>query len=128
MGGSAMSVADYVSVFSAIIIGIAVADLAASFHRLMRNRAVIRWDWLALALVALVLLNLVSAWWASSLWYRGIKDMTIASYLPDLAMLLILFLAAATILPDGVPAERPGPSCLLFFDRFLFLDPLDDIG
>jgi len=100
-----MSVADYVSVFSAIIIGIAVADLAASFHRLMRHRSLIRWDWLVFAVAALVLLNLVSAWWASSLWYRGIKDMTIAGYLPDLAMLLILFLASAAILPDAVPEE-----------------------
>jgi hypothetical protein len=31
-GGDAMSVANYVSVFSAIIIGMAVADLATSFH------------------------------------------------------------------------------------------------
>ena len=44
-----MSVANYVSVFSAIIIGLAVADLATSFHKLMRNRDRVRWDWLIFA-------------------------------------------------------------------------------
>ena len=32
--------------------------------------------------------------------------MSIAAYLPDLAILLTLFLAAASIRPDDVPAER----------------------
>lgn len=98
-------VANYISVFSAIIIGLAVADLAASFHKLMRNRDRVRWDWLIFAVVLLVLVNLISAWWVTLLWYGEIKDMTIAAYLPDLAMLLVLFLASAAILPDEVPAE-----------------------
>ena len=100
-----MSVADYVSVFSAIVIGIAVADLAASFHKLMRNRDRVRWDQLIFAAALQVLLNLIAAWWVTLLWYGGIKDLKIASYLPDLAMLLILFLAAAAVLPDEVPAD-----------------------
>jgi hypothetical protein len=98
-------VADYVSVFNAIIIGLAVADLAMSFHKLMRHRERVRWDWLILAVVLLVLLNLVSVWWVTLLWYGGAKDMSIAAYLPDLAILLILFLASAAILPDDIPAE-----------------------
>jgi len=100
-----MSVANYVSVFSAIIIGIAVADLATSFHKLLRNRDRVRWDWLIFAAALQVLLNLVAVWWVTFLWYGGLNDMKIAAYLPDLAILLILFLAAAAILPDEVPAE-----------------------
>lgn len=98
-------VADYISVFSAIIIGLAVADLAISFHKLMRHRARVHWDWLIFAVALLVLLNLVAVWWVTLLWYGGIKDMNIATYLPDLAILLILFLASAAILPDEIPAE-----------------------
>lgn len=98
-------VADYISVFSAIIIGLAVADLAISLHKLMRHRARVRWDWLIFAVALLVLLNLVAVWWVTLLWYGGIKDMNIATYLPDLAILLILFLASAAILPDEIPAE-----------------------
>lgn len=100
-----MSVANYVSVFSAIIIGIAVADLATSFHKLLRDRDRVRWDWLVFAVVLQVLLNLVAVWWVTLLWYGGLKDMKIAAYLPDLGILLTLFLAAASILPDEVPAE-----------------------
>lgn len=100
-----MMIVDYISVFSAIIIGLAVADLATSFHKLMRHGERVRWDWLIIAVVLLVLLNLVAVWWVTLLWYGEIKDMSIAAYLPDLAILLILFLAAAAILPDEVPAE-----------------------
>ena len=34
--------AGYISVFSAVVIGLAVADLATSFHRLMRHRQRVR--------------------------------------------------------------------------------------
>lgn len=98
-------VADYISVFSAIILGLAVADLATSFHKLMRRRAQVRWDWLIFAVALMVLLNLVAVWWVTLLWYGGLKNMSISGYLPDLAILLVLFLATAAILPDEVPAE-----------------------
>ena len=98
-------IANYISVFSAIVIGLAVADLAMSFHRLMRHRQRVRWDWLIFAAALLVLLNLVAVWWVTLLWYGGVKDLKIAAYLPDLAILLVLFLATAAILPDEVPAE-----------------------
>lgn len=98
-------IADYISVFSAIVLGLALADLTTSFHKLMRHRQRVRWDWLIFAAALLVLLNLVAFWWVTLLWYGGVKDMSIAAYLPDLAMLLVLFLTAAAILPDQVPAE-----------------------
>ena len=98
-------IASYISVFSAIVIGLAVADLAMSFHKLMRHRERVRWDWLIFAAALLVLLNLVAVWWVTLLWYGGVRDMTIAAYLPDLAILLLLFLTTAAILPDEVPAE-----------------------
>ena len=98
-------VADYISVFSAIVIGLAVAELATSFHKLMRHRQRVRWDWIIFAAALLVLLNLVAVWWVTLLWYGDVKNMKIAAYLPDLAILLVLFLATAAILPDEVPAE-----------------------
>jgi len=41
----------------AVLIGLAVADVATSFHRLMRNRTKVKWDPLALvaALYSLLL-------------------------------------------------------------------------
>src|SRR6476646_248089 len=103
-----MSVANYVSVFSAIIIGVAVADVATSFTKRLRARGRVRWDLLVFAVVLQLLLNLVAVWWVTLIWYGGLKDMKIAAYLPDLAILLTLFLAAASILPDEVPAEGLG--------------------
>lgn len=100
-----MSVGEYLSVFAAIIIGLAVTDMAASFHRLMRARERVQWDWISLVLALMLLLEILAHWWASFRWYRGTTEIAIAGFLPDLAMFLLLFLAAAAVLPDEVPQE-----------------------
>lgn len=99
-----MSIAEYVSVFLAIIVGLAVADLATSFHRLMRARTRVRWDWMSLALAVVMLLETVLFWWGAFQWYRGATAITIGTFLPDLVLFLLLFLAVAAVLPDEVPA------------------------
>ena len=41
-----MSVSEYVMVFNPIIVGLAVADVLFSFHRLLRARARVKWFWM----------------------------------------------------------------------------------
>jgi hypothetical protein len=100
-----MSIAEYVSVFVAIILGLAVADLATSFHRLMRARERVAWDWISLALASVMLMETVLFWWGSFYWYRAQGEVSIGMFLPDLVLFLLLFLAVAAVLPDEVPAE-----------------------
>jgi hypothetical protein len=100
-----MSVAEYLSVFLAIIVGLAIADLATSFHKLMRARARVEWDWISLALSLVMLLEIVLFWWSSFHWYRTAAEMSIGKFLPDLALFIVLFLAVAAVLPDEVPAS-----------------------
>ena len=100
-----MSVIEYVSVFVSIVLGLAVAELATSFHRLMTARVRVRWHWMSLALALFMLLNIVAVWWASYLWYDGKTGLRIVEFLPDLAMFLLTYLIAAAVLPDEVPAE-----------------------
>ena len=100
-----MSLAEYISVFLAIVAGLAVTDLAISFHKLLRARKRVDWDWVSLALAFVMLLEVVLFWWGSYQWYRTATNLSIGGFLPDLALFLTLFLAVAAVLPDEVPAE-----------------------
>jgi hypothetical protein len=100
-----MSIGEHVSVFVGIVVGLAVADLAVSLHRLLVPRGPVKWDWLAPGLALLMMLNLVGIWWGTYSWYMRVEHFSIRAFLPDIVMLMLNFLAAAAALPDEVPAE-----------------------
>lgn len=100
-----MSVAEFVLVFVAIVIGIAVSDLLMSVHKLLRAAKRVKWDWLALSFAALMLFATVLFWWFSYRWYQDATSATIAAFLPKLLFLSIAFLMIAACLPDEVPPE-----------------------
>lgn len=83
-----------------VVIGLAVADVAASFHRLMRQRGEIRWDNLTLTVAFYTLCVAVYMWF--DLW--GVRHFATTRqfpfYLALIAQFFVLFLAAAASLPD----------------------------
>jgi hypothetical protein len=95
---------EYATGLFAVLIGLAVVDLATSFHRLLRSSTRVRWDPLAL-MAALYALCLVVAMWFD-LWGVRHFDATrgFFFYLSFIAEFLVLFLVAAASLPDQ-PAE-----------------------
>lgn len=98
-----MSVVEFILGFAGIIIGLGVADLLVSFHRLLRAADRVKWDWLALSFAALMLFTSVCFWWFSYSWYSASSTVTIASFLPKMAFLCLTFLQMAAALPDEVP-------------------------
>jgi len=88
-----------------VLIGLAIADVAASFHRLIGHRQPVRWDPLTLLAALFSLIIAVGMWF--DLW--GIRKATSVrhffAYLGLVAMFFVLFLAAASSLPD----EAEGP-------------------
>jgi H+/Cl- antiporter ClcA len=62
---------EYLLALVSILIGLAVADLSSSLHRLLRARRRVRWDWLPLAGAFLVILLILEFWW--NLWPRGTR-------------------------------------------------------
>ena len=100
-----MTIAEHVTVFISIIVGIAIGDLLMSFHKLLRAKRRVRWHWLPLAVALFMLLLTVSYWWLAFGWYQATQDLTVAGFLPVLAQFVILFLLVAASLPDDVPAE-----------------------
>jgi hypothetical protein len=85
-----------------VLIGLAIADIAISFHRLIRRRASVVWDPLAL-LAALYVLWMALGLWFSMWRIRDIEETRhYFFYVSLVAHLFVLFLSAAASLPDEV--------------------------
>jgi hypothetical protein len=100
-----MSLVERVDVLVAIILGLALAELGTSFHRLMRARKRVQWDWMSLALAFVMLLETVQFWWLSQAWYVDATELRLIEFLPRLLLLLMIYLLAAAVLPDKVPEK-----------------------
>lgn len=98
-----MSIADFVLAFVAIIIGLGVADLLTSFHRLLRGGRRVKWHWATPSLAALMLLVTLVIWWWSFSWFSNVTSESIASFLPRFLILVLSFLMMAAALPDEIP-------------------------
>ena len=98
---------EYVLGLMAIISGLAITDLIASLHRLLRARRRVQWDWLTLLTAGFIGMSLTVSWFIS--WRVNVVE----NYNPTfwrfffltLGQLVPLYLAAAAALPDEVPAE-----------------------
>lgn len=101
-----MNSAEYVSVLVSIVIGLALADVLFSLHKLLRAGRRVRWDWAAPIAAALVVMVLVMMWW--SFYQPTAGKLSIGAFLPDFVTLVLLFLLAGAALPDDVPAEGVG--------------------
>lgn len=100
-----MSPFEYILPLVSVLVGLAVADLVTSLHRLLRGRSRVQWDWLPLTVALLAILTVLNLWWGL---YQAQDDTyykTLAGFLPLVAQLILLFLVNAAVLPDDVPAK-----------------------
>jgi len=89
-----------------VLIGLAIADIATSLHRLMRSRQAVTWDTLPLLTALYALLTVIGMWF--DLW--GVRNVAGARhfffYLLMVADLFVVFLIAASSLPDDPESGR----------------------
>jgi len=89
-----------------VLIGLAIADIATSFHRLARSRQAVVWDPLTLLAALYALLTAIGMWF--DLW--GVRNVAGARhfffYLLMVADLFLVFLIAASSLPDDAESGR----------------------
>lgn len=95
-----MSIGEYITVFAAIVVGLAVVELIVSFHRLLRQGRDIKWDWMTPLFAALVFAFILNLWWALFRWYGAIDELAFWRFLPDITVLVTLSLLASSVLPD----------------------------
>jgi hypothetical protein len=98
-----VSLVESVAVLVAIVLGLALAELGTSVHRLIRAGRRVQWDWMSPALAVLMLLETVQFWWLSQSWYATATGLRLIEFLPRLVLLLLIYLLAAAVLPDEVP-------------------------
>ena len=96
---------EYLIGLISLIVGLGLADIAISMHRLIKQRAVVRWDPLALTTTAVAAVTMVWIWF--NLWdLRGLREFgTFWFYLTVIIEMFLLFLAAAAVLPDEKELE-----------------------
>lgn len=105
---------EYILPLVSVLVGLAVADLAVSLHRLLRAWRRVQWDWLPLAAALLAVLAALEFWWIFFEAQEAAFFTTLGGFLPLAAQLVLLFLLNAAALPDAVPDE--GLSLRAFYD------------
>jgi hypothetical protein len=96
---------EYILALVSILIGLAVADLSGSLHRLLRARRQVRWDWLPLAAALLVMMLILEFWWIFYGLGTSLAWTHYGAFLVLAASLVCMFLLASATLPDEVPVE-----------------------
>ena len=94
-----MGAFEYLLLFAAVILGLAISDLAISLHRLLNAAKEVRWDALPL-LAALAFERIVAEWWTWHSADRLAGGFTFGMFLGVLISTVLLFLMAAVALPD----------------------------
>jgi hypothetical protein len=95
-----MSPFDYALGLVSILVGLALADVATSLHKLLRHVGSMRWDGRVLLSVAFVIIKITGMWFA--VWQiRAVKEvLSFPFYLSVFLEFMVLFLVCAACLPD----------------------------
>jgi hypothetical protein len=103
-GRTEITLFDFTFGLSAVILGLALTQLASSLHRLAIAGRRVRWAPEPILLSAIILLVIVSVWlfqWPG----RGLSETTIGLMVLQVVKLLLPFLAAAFVYPDQLPEQ-----------------------
>ena len=119
-GGTLFS---YVTAFVTVVIALAVTDLLMSLHRLLRARKRVRWHWLPIAASLLIWLTLLTEFF--ELWrYTDTSRITFYGLVMAISEPLLVFMAAAAVLPDEVPGAGMDLELFYFEERAYIWTPL----
>jgi hypothetical protein len=93
---------EYALILISILMGLALADVVASFHRLIRSREPVKWDGRVLIATSLVMLEIIRMWFAQWTGRDLPMAVTFGVYLGEFVQILLLVLLAFASLPDFV--------------------------
>ena len=96
---------EYLAVLISIVLGLGLTELLASAQQLIHARDRVRFHWLPLVWSAQTFVLLVQWWWAA-FGMRGQLDWHFFAFLYFLLGPMLLYLAAALVLPNVEPGAR----------------------
>jgi len=85
----------------AVLVGLALANLATSLHHLLRERHRVRWDWLAPCTALLSVLMILQFWFA----YYGFGRAALLTRLGPVLLLLLELLQVVLLACSALPDE-----------------------
>ena len=91
---------EYLLLFAAIVLGLAISDLAISLHRLLNAAGRVRWGLLSPLAGIIAFLKIITQWWT---WYSGQSLALAFSFEMFIGVMIgavLLFLMAAAALPE----------------------------
>jgi hypothetical protein len=96
---------EYLLLFAAIVMGLAISDLAISLHRLLNAAGRVRWGLLSPLAAIVAFLKIVTQWWT---WYSGQSLAGAFSFEMFIGVMIgavLLYLIAAAALPEVAEGE-----------------------
>jgi len=92
---------EHLKTLVAVLVGLALSNLATSLHHLLRERHRVQWDWLAPCTALLSMLLMVRFWFDFYAFGRAAIFTWFGPVLLLLLTLLLVVLLACSALPDG---------------------------
>ena len=91
---------EYLLLFAAVVLGLAISDLAISLHRLLNAGGRVRWGLLAPLAAIIAFLKIITQWWT---WYSAqslARELSFEMFIGVMIGAVLLFLMAAAALPE----------------------------
>jgi hypothetical protein len=100
-----MSLFEFTFALSAVILGLALTQIAASLHKLLLAGRQVKWAAEPILLASIVMLVIITVWLAS--WFdREDASVSIGWIILQVLKLLTLYIAAASCLPEPTPGKE----------------------
>jgi hypothetical protein len=97
---------EYEAIYLGIIVGLALANILASLHKLFEAGNRVRWGWMAPASAAYAATHTLNEFWYTWIYHQHeVGQQTIFTWYPGAVAFALLFLMCAASLPD----EAEGP-------------------
>lgn len=95
-----MTYFEYEAIYLGIIVGLALANILASLHKLVEAGKRVRWSWMAPASAAYAATHTINEFWFTWIHQHDASHPTIFTWYPRALAFALLYLMCAAALPD----------------------------
>ncbi|HEX2593572.1 MAG TPA: hypothetical protein VHL34_18880 [Rhizomicrobium sp.] len=95
-----MSYFEYEAIYLGIIVGLALANILTSLHKLIEAGKRVRWSWMAPGTAAYAATHTVNEFWFTWVYHQNDPGQTVFTWYANALAFALLFLMCAAALPD----------------------------